>query len=71
MITRIQAEMNKSEGWQIIMGKDLNAATLRAGYSISTKFEKVDNQFQEFFQRTGVSLIQSEAHTPKDLMGGA
>jgi len=43
------------------------------GYSISTKshFEKVDNQFQEFIQRTGGSLLQSEAHTRKDLMGGA
>jgi len=52
---------------------DLNAAMSRTGYSISTKphFEKVDNQFQEFIQRTGGSLIQSEAHTRKDLMGGA
>jgi len=52
---------------------DLNAATSRTGYSISTKshFEKVDNQFQEFIQRTGGSLIQSEPHTRKDLMGGA
>jgi len=31
----------------------------------------VVNQFQEFIQRTGGSLIQSEAHTLKDLMGGA
>jgi len=51
----------------------LNAATSRTGYSISTKshFEKVDNQFQEFIERTGRSLIQSVAHTRKDLMGGA
>jgi len=71
--THIQAEMNKSEGWRRIMGGDLNAATSRTGYSISTKshFEKVDNQFLEFIQRTGGSLIQSEAHTRKDLMGGA
>ena len=34
-------------------------------------FEKVDNQFEEFIQRTGGSLIQSEAHTRKDLMDGA
>jgi len=34
------------------------------------KTEKVDNHFQEFIQRTGGSLIQSEAHTRKDLMGG-
>jgi len=69
----IQAEMNKSEKRRRIMGGDLNAATLRTGYSISTKshFEKADNQFQDFFQRTGGSLIQSEAHTRKDLMGGA
>ena len=55
------------------MGGDLNAAMSRTGYSISTKshFEKVDNQFQKFIQRTGGSLIQSEAHTRKDLMGGA
>jgi len=44
--THIQAEMNKSEGWRRIMGGDLNAATSRTGYSMSTKshFEKVDNQ---------------------------
>jgi len=71
--THIQAEMTKSEGRRRIMGGDLNAATSRTGYSISTKshFEKVDNQFQEFIQRTGGSLNQSEAHTRKDLMGGA
>jgi len=71
--THIQAEMNKSGGRQRIMGVDLNAATSRTGYSISTKshFEKVDNQFQGFIQRTGGSLIQSEAHTRKNLMGGA
>jgi len=28
-------------------------------------------RFQEFIQRTGGSLIQSEAHTRKDLIGGA
>ena len=69
----IQAEMSKSEGRRRIMGGDLNAATSRTGYSISTKshFEKVDNQFQELIRRTGGSLIQSEAHTRKDLMGGA
>jgi len=71
--THIQAEMDKSEGWRRIMGGDLNAATSRTGYFISTKshFEKVDNQFQEFIQRKGGSLIQSEAHTCKYLMCGA
>ena len=71
--THIPAEMNKSEGRRRIKGGDLYAATSCTGYSISTKshFEKVDNQFQEFIQRTGGSLIQSEAHTCKDLMGGA
>jgi len=70
--SHIQAEMTKSRGRRI-MGGDLNAATSRTGHSISTKshFEKVDNQFQEFIQRTGGCLIQSEAHTRKDLMGGA
>ena len=55
------------------MGGDLNAATSRTGFSISEKphSEKVDNQFQEFNQRTGESLIQSEANIRKDLMGGA
>ena len=47
------------------MEGNLNAATSLTGYSISTKshFEKVDDQFQEFIQRTGESLIQSEANT--------
>jgi len=74
VITDVQAEVQKSEGLQRIMGGDLNAATLRPGYSISTKshFEKVDNPFQDFIiQRTRRSLIQSEVHTRKDLMGGA
>jgi len=55
------------------MGGDLNAATSCTGYSISTKsrFEKVEDQFQEFIQRTGGSLIQSKAHTRNDLMSGA
>jgi len=41
------------------MGGDLNAETSLTGYSISTKshFEKVEDQFQEFVQRTGGSLI--------------
>ena len=53
--THIQAEMNKSEGRRRILGGDLNAATSRTGYSISKKyhFEKIDNQLQEFFHRTG------------------
>jgi len=55
------------------MGGDLNAATSRTGYSnsIRSHFEKVDTQFKEFIQGTGGSLIQSETHTRKDLMGGA
>jgi len=55
------------------MKGDLNAATSHTGYSISKKshFENVEDQFQEFIQRTGGSLIQSETHTRKDLMGGA
>jgi len=71
--THIQAEMQKSEGRRRIMGGDLNAVTSYTEYSTSTKshFEKVDNQFREFIQRTGESLIQSEAHTRKDMIGGA
>jgi len=47
--------MQMSEERRKIVGGDLNAATSRTGYSTSTKshFEKVDNQFQEFIQRTG------------------
>jgi len=43
--TRIQAEINKSEGRRRIMRGDLNAATSHTEYSISTKshFEKKDN----------------------------
>jgi len=57
--THIQAEINKLEGHRRIMGGDLIAARSRTEYSIWTKshFEKVDNQFQEFIQRTGGSLI--------------
>jgi len=71
--THIQAEIKKSGVRRRIMAGDLNVATSRTGYSISTKspFEKVDNQFQEFIQRTGGSLVQSESRTRKDLMGGA
>jgi len=51
--THIQAEMKTSDGRWRIMGGDLNAATSRTGYFISTKshFEKVDNQFQEFISK--------------------
>jgi len=58
MNTHIWAGMKKSEGQWTIMVGDLNAATSRTGYSISTKsrLEKIDNQFQEFIQRTGGSL---------------
>jgi len=61
--THIQAEMKRSEEHRRIMGVDLNVATSCTGYSISTKyhFEKADNQFQEFVQRTRGSLVESEA----------
>jgi len=51
--THIQAQMKKSEGRRRIMGGDLNAATSRTAYFISTKshFEKVDNQFQQFMKQ--------------------
>jgi len=50
--THIQAEMKKSDKRRRIMGGDLNAATSRTGYSISTKshFEKIDNQFKNLFK---------------------
>ena len=43
----------------------------RQSLILRSHFEKVDNQFEEFIQRTGGSLIPSEAYTRKDLMGGA
>jgi len=45
--------MQKFEGRQRIRGGDLNATTLRKGYSISTKshLEEVHNQFQEFIKK--------------------
>jgi len=63
--------MQKLEGRQRIRGGDLNATTLRKGYSISTKshFEEVHNQFEEFMKRTYGSLFQTEAQTRKDLLG--
>jgi len=55
MNTHIRTEMQMSEERRKIVGGDLNAATLRTGYSTSTKshFEKEDDQVQEFIQRTG------------------
>ena len=68
--THIQSEMQKLEGRQRIRGGDLNATTLRKGYSISTKshFEEVHNQFEECMKRTYGSLFQTEAQTRKDLL---
>jgi len=65
--SHIQAGMQKSEGRRRIMGGDLNAATSHTGHSISTEsyLEKVHIQFQKNIQRSGGSLIQSQAHTAK------
>ena len=49
----------------------ISCITLRIQTHRIFHLKKVDNQFQDFIQRTGGSLIQSEAHTRKDLMGGA
>jgi len=71
--THIQAEMKKVKRAAENHGRGLECGNVATGYSMSTKshFEKVDNQFQEFIQRTGGSLIRSEAHARKDLMGCA
>jgi len=57
----------------MIIKETITCGNVAYVYFISTKshFEKGDNKFQEFIQRTGGSLIQSEAHICKDLVGGA
>jgi len=56
-----------------IMGGDFNAALSRYGYaqSASALYDKVDNFFQDFVHSTHGTLIESEAHTRRDLFRGS
>jgi len=55
-----------------IMGGDFNAALSRYGYaqSISALYDKVDKFFQDFVHSMHGTLIESEAHTRRDLLRG-
>jgi len=56
-----------------IMGGDFNAALSRYGYAQSTSAvcDKVDKFFQAFVHSTHGTLIESEAHTCRDLLRGS
>jgi len=56
-----------------IIGGDFNAALSRYGYAQSTSalYDKVDRSFQDFVHSTHGTLIESEAHTRKDLLRGS
>jgi len=56
-----------------IMGGDFNAVLSRYGYAQSTSalFDKVDKFFQDFLHSTHGTLIESEAHTRRDLLRGS
>jgi len=53
-----------------IMGGDFNTAPSRYGYAQSTSvlYDKVDKLFQDFVHSTHGTLIESEAHTRRDLL---
>ena len=50
-----------------------SAAVSRHGYAESTRsrFKRVDKQFQDFVEATGSTLIDSVAHTTRDLVRGS
>jgi len=56
-----------------IMGGDFNAALSRYGYAKSTSalYDKVDKFFQDFVHSTHGTMIESEAHTRRDLLRGS
>jgi len=58
--------------WRMI-GGDFNAALSRYGYvqSTSVLYDSVDKFFQDFVQSTHGTLIESEAHTRRDLVRGS
>ena len=55
-----------------IMGGDFNVALSRYGYTQSTSalYDKVGKFFQDFVHSTHGALIESEAHTRRDLLRG-
>jgi len=55
------------------MGGDFNTALSRYGYAQSTSalYDKVDMFFQDFVHSTHGTLIESEAHTRRDLLRGS
>jgi len=56
-----------------MMGGDFNVALSRYGYAQSTSalYDKVDKFFQDFVLSTHGTLIESEAHTRRDLLIGS
>jgi len=56
-----------------IMGGDFNAALSRDGYAQSTSalYDKLDKFFQDFVHSTHGTLMESEAHTSRDLLRGS
>jgi len=66
----LKAMIDAALAQQRIMGGDFNAALSRDGYAQSTSalYEKVDKFFQDFVQSTHGTLIESEAHTRRDLI---
>jgi len=56
-----------------MMGGNFNAALSRYGYAQSTSalYDKVDQFFQDFVHSTHRILIESEAHTRRDLFRGS
>ena len=55
------------------MGGDFNAALSRYGYaqSVSALYDKVDKFFLDFVHSPHETLIESEAHTRRDLLRGS
>ena len=69
----IHAMIDPAPGEHRIMGGDFNAAISRHGYAESTRFrfERVDRQFQDVVKSTSGTLLQSVAHTIRDLVRGS
>jgi len=71
----LRAMMDAALTQRRIMGGDFNAALSRYGYAQSTcaLYDKVDKFFQDFVHSTHgtLTLIESEAHTRRDLLRGS
>jgi endonuclease/exonuclease/phosphatase family metal-dependent hydrolase len=66
----MSAMIDAAPGQRRVMGGDFNAAVSRHGYAETMRphFERVDKQFQDFVKSTGRTLIDSVAHTRRDLV---